>query len=1192
MTARRSAAALREEIQRELDAQFQQQFAQFGRESLAWLALPPAWTEPLAEASNFPTDTLGLSPFLDRAANAGFCVRRAGSSSESGGSFWVPDDARERILLKLKTDTGFGAAKLQEVATRIGRDILKARNRLEVPPVIARWAELAAHSEKVDETVTFLNDRVSHLVATDETGAASAWIDTGKALANSLGGALTSSVQLGTRRLELAYRNTQNERHLESFQERPEQTATFLKLIEPDNPVWAIHYLGMGGVGKTMLVRYITGRLAPQRSIPTSRIDFDHLSPDYPVRRPGQLLVELAVDLRSYATNDDVERRFTRLRGRNDRLLEALGGDPPPQEPLANIRRPEFDELLRAFTDLLVALPRPERAPIVLILDTCEELARLPTRGNIQPGVEATFEILERVHARVTDIRVILAGRRLLGSSGPGWRADETKRSKTGVQLPRREFMGLHEIRGFDRREALQFLTERKKLTVSDAVLQSVVDRSREAGTVAPVIVEGVSRDDDPRFNPFDLSLYANWIREDPGVVVDQVLSSGTDPYIEMRIVYRLRDTPIEPLLPCLVLWQRFDKAMLECAVPNLQMSEVDELFARLADLEWIDVQQDEALGTEYLEVDHNLSPRLLAYFREPPRNQSLEAAASRVAEPLGRLVRARIAQQGPVLGLSYEHLNAALAAASPATGAGLWSDLILRVAKSADWNWALNVTSRLLGDSGAVERRPELRPAVLATLIAAELHGGTGLNLIAPWEEVERTAAGYPDPAMAVWLQHRACAGRVASLLRTEANLPDDLLHRFWALVGSFDPAERESKDRPWAEQLAASLCAALNAVVERCDVPARRARLMPDREAIDRFAARLNQAVYPGELSAFARTLAAEVRHFEGRGNESGVGLDDGLTNDPQVQRWMDWRVPDPLGDHLRLRLWRVQPPSAAQLQMNGLSALRVKESLRTIASIESERFLSRLVQLHLAHGPLVRFTIPLGPRPAQEPTIAKIQEEDVRAYHPMRQSTGRAHDAVPPLFVSLAMAHLAVGDVGSALALVEDRLKSAESSRRDPGTVRDAEIARLKIRRRTRMPQPGILDRIQQSKDAPLVAETLAVAVLAGPDVVSASPPPALEPGDYALAHAWWSAQWRLSEPSRRQLWSGAGDVFRQVALEPSRGSGAYPPRHGERPIRLDRQEALRGLIRFGKITRAARRSQIGTGPFSARRTPLRH
>ena len=106
------------------------------------------------------------------------------------------------------------------------------------------------------------------------------------------------------------------------------------------------------------------------------------------------------------------------------------------------------------------------------------------------------------------------------------------------------------------------------------------------------------------------------------------------------------------------------------------------------------------------------------------------------------------------------------------------------------------------------------------------------------------------------------------------------------------------------------------------------------------------------------------------------------------------MDWRVPEPLGDHLRLRLWRLQPPPNHEFQTNGRSAFVVKDSLRTMASIESERLLSLLLQLHLAHGPRVHLTIRWvrGPR---EPALADIQEADERAYTPARQSTCRAHE-----------------------------------------------------------------------------------------------------------------------------------------------------------------------------------------------------
>ena len=48
--------------------------------------------------------------------------------------------------------------------------------------------------------------------------------------------------------------------------------------------------------------RHITGRLAVKggAKLPTTRVDFDHISPDYPARKPGELLASLAEELRLY----------------------------------------------------------------------------------------------------------------------------------------------------------------------------------------------------------------------------------------------------------------------------------------------------------------------------------------------------------------------------------------------------------------------------------------------------------------------------------------------------------------------------------------------------------------------------------------------------------------------------------------------------------------------------------------------------------------------------------------------------------------------------------------------------------------------------------------------------------------------------------------------------------------------------
>jgi hypothetical protein len=47
-----------------------------GHEALAWLTLPPAWTEELAAAVPFPESRLSRTEFLTECEKLGWCVRR------------------------------------------------------------------------------------------------------------------------------------------------------------------------------------------------------------------------------------------------------------------------------------------------------------------------------------------------------------------------------------------------------------------------------------------------------------------------------------------------------------------------------------------------------------------------------------------------------------------------------------------------------------------------------------------------------------------------------------------------------------------------------------------------------------------------------------------------------------------------------------------------------------------------------------------------------------------------------------------------------------------------------------------------------------------------------------------------------------------------------------------------------------
>src|SRR5581483_7125822 len=108
------------------------------------------------------------------------------------------------------------------------------------------------------------------------------------------------------------------------------------------------------------------------------------------------------------------------------RVLEA---SPPTGDELASLDHPGFAIVLELFCEFLKLLftqpNKPLEIPrVVLILDTCEELARLRSDGAFQPAVAATFIILQRVQSRVPETRAIFAGRRLLASQGADWEVE------------------------------------------------------------------------------------------------------------------------------------------------------------------------------------------------------------------------------------------------------------------------------------------------------------------------------------------------------------------------------------------------------------------------------------------------------------------------------------------------------------------------------------------------------------------------------------------------------------------------------------------------------------------------------------------------------------------------------------------------------------------------------------------------
>jgi hypothetical protein len=1115
----------------------------------ALLSLAPLVDDALADALTAAREVgepagrlralLDLLPHLEARQRTAVAAEAFALAEAPGDelSFHMPAAVRPTVLATLRRSRG--PRFLEQAAATVGKRLRDVGTRQPVPAVVARWAEVAAIAGEQGSAgaATWLDRRIDDLVRSGETGAALAWAEAGAALAQVLGGELEAVALLGQRRVELLHRQAQDRRHLRRFLRRDEQLQDIGRLLDQPEDGWALHLLGNGGVGKTMLLRHVMAELAPAREIPTGRLDFDHISPDYPARRPGQLLLGLADELRAHFTNTQQEQVFRYVQGLLVKLHEGLSDRPSRGDPLDAVHGDDLERALHAFADLVGLLPQP----VLLMLDTCEELAKLQPLGARLPAVEATFSILERLHELAPGLRVLFAGRRLLARAGRDWSAAASDEA-TALLPDDKDYLRLHWVRGFTEQEAATFLSGVRPLARSAALREAVVARSRETERDAPVVWRpprpGGS---DIRYNPFDLALYADWVREAPDLDPAVIASGRSDQYIEARVVGRVQRGDVRAILPAIALLGRFDRAMLRPAFRGDDDAFAD-LWRELAATEWLDFQHDAALRTSFLEVDRNLHGRLLGWYGQPVRRSLLDDAAGRLGPGLAELVAGR-----PLGHLGIDHVDAALRLLPAAEAADVWDQLEARVAAEAAWDWARAVTERLLGENGAtVDRGHPLHAAVLATHCAALLHEQPSVPLVPLWAEVETTASTHPDPETATWLRRRAVLGRIAGqgLEPPERQLQE--IQEQMAAVGEGTDGAGE-RGRVRAEQLAASLCAAIEALVERADQTNDAHTWALEaatriRDGADRLAAR--QVSPP--LVGFALSLAARALAHDGRWSEAGDDLRRALAalegqggDEPVRQRWLGWRAPDGLLDRVRLEALRALPPEDRRMWPQDTWW---REAAERTHLIDAERLVSAVLRVRLAAGPL----------PATDLEALAASER----YLPDRQPVCNAHRAVPPLFATLALGWLALGDGVRALDLLDHRLDEAVASGRDRGTIDAAELARLEVVRRLRLIYrgPALLD-----AGWPAWALTRSAA---------GAPPSPTSP---EILHAWWRCQPGLTGPDARRAIERLAQASGEPAAEPPPedaiqvGGRAYPlppdASHGEFALALDWIEAAR-------------------------------
>jgi AAA ATPase-like protein len=1006
--AQQEDAELERRVEERVAARRRDRLARFDLAALAWMVLVPSWTEDLARACEFPAKVAEVFPAL----------RRVGLCEQSKRVFWMPDAERAQTSAFLLAT--LPQQSLDEHAERIARALL--RSAPDLAPPLARWAELASRSY---EGPAHLRTQIREALHRGEAGDALGWLESARYLDGLVSARYGAEIALSARRIELVYRLGQDRRHLASFLERKEQIAVIDRLLALDSPCWALHLLGMGGVGKTMLLRHVTVTQADHHRAIVARVDFDHLNPDFPVRRPGQLLSALAEELASHLDGDRQQSILTSFHGYVAEINEQLSAEPPPDDPLDNLRHPLFQRILDAFADLLTSLPRPP----LFILDTCEELAKIDPVSAKIPGVEAMFYILERLHDRAPRLRVLLAGRRLLARGGAGWSVDPDRLSHESRQLPDpRSYLALHVLRGFTAAEVDAYLAA-QAITLTAPARAALLAQCPDAGGL-PGLAATVAVDDAPRYNPFDVALYAGWIQGDPDLDLATLARADADPYVELRILRRLESDDLRAVMPALTLLRRFDRAALALLFPGDQ-GRIDRLYRLLGEQEWTDYQSDGSGGA--LEINRALLPRIMAYFEHPTRRAPLDAASAQLGPLLAAALRDTRLEDCRI-----ETIDAALRSASAAEGAALWADLERRIALGRAFSWAVRVAGRLLGEGAAAAPDGPLRVAIQATHTSAITHEQPSLDLHAAWEEIDRSALKYPDDARTPTLHARAIAGQIASARVTRKAPSREHLDALLALL-----IEPLPGDDFLMEQSIAAFAAAIDAALDT-GVKLAIESLAPlfDRHRL---------ALPP--LAAFLTLLDARVSAAAGNLDratalyQAALRLAIASHAERDATGYLDWTPPNHLVDRVRLEHERsVVAPQRTDDELHAL----LNDAAARLDGIDAERWSATMLLRRLAQG-LVPGNI----------VDDVIQSEH---YNAARMPTCEAHRATPPLLIAAAHAVAAAGDPTRALTLLDARLDAATEAGHDKPTIVSARRAQLAVMARYRIHPGALVDQLR--------------------------------------------------------------------------------------------------------------------------------
>jgi hypothetical protein len=1116
-TSRMTRSELLQELDREKELERKEHLGIAPLDQLLQIALSPAWTVELAERCNIIESLSGvvkairgssldvrelfrkleqaemlevIHPFsLDEEIDLPLIYQMSGSGRAEVFEAWkarrnqFKEDGSYfeegfRGVVEAAWSEGFEVKPLNEMIRLVGKRISSLEGKvMGVPNQVWRWAYLAAWADNASVVVDLFENKVETAYRDLNSGEILNWIEAARPLATLLSDiwldtGLSLALARAERRVELLQRRRVDESHLGGYLRRQELVKAFEELMDGPDHLWALHYLGAGGVGKTMLMRDITVNLTgigeiqpgigdtPQdlryikkySNAAIARIDFDYLSADYPRLAPGLLLWSFAQELRAY----DIGKKANQLFDRCERLLDQLHHDALPKKRTAEYRLTKdrrFVEAVRIFINALRQLDRQ----IVLILDTCEELAKVQLGEDAAENIDETFRILRALHdgpdalyddnfggnllQGIPGLRVIFSGRRLLSSGGYEWVCNDSK-------LPERSFLRLQEIRGFTEAEASKLVDG---LGVPNALGEAVIKASmpEACNTYSIQYLNPIRRPQpESRCNPLQFRLLADWALEKQPPTSDEIKQAQSYRYIEYRIIRRLGDPTLEKLLPAVALLGHFDEPMLRAA-SDLSEYEFDSVFGRLQEQEWVTTiylgRQEN--GRRLFKVADGIREQLWMYYEK--NGNSLSKCQQKALTYIQNLTFTR-----PVEDLHWTDLSAAFRVMDHYLELAVqwWDACEARIRFERGWEQLFSLLAPLDED---LPQSNQLRPLIWATRASAMLH----IKNERPeklWKAIQEATHSTTEFQS---LNQRARINLF--ICNMNSTSPSRELHS-----SKLNSMAKYFNHIPLAEVISpnfASTCiAACEALVEYSEI-----HFLSDHKdriniqqflplkLIDNFVANLKSynfswmqeqsPTYPEKttirnLLAFAQMLEARIYRLQGLDKFAlecaKLAMEQVPSDIYAWDGWADWLPPEDMAARVKLEYVRLVYPG---LQGPEQTLQSIDILPKGSDNIEQERLLSAQLSLRLAMSPV---------------TTSELKEIQIGKNY--KALACFSHTYIPPLQWKVAEGLAINGLIGESLELIRKWPPDIFYSKRNESFLDDS--LGLRLARRMRLGEEG--------------------------------------------------------------------------------------------------------------------------------------